>query len=104
MAVLIPLAFLRRLDSLRHTSYVALFAVGAFSFLNSELPPNIPFRIPCRHCDILLLPPPEGYDQTWRNLAHPLYAELRLHVSSTGLRFHLCAECESFIVLSSMYI
>lgn len=28
MAVLIPLCFLRRLDSLRHTSYVALFSVG----------------------------------------------------------------------------
>lgn len=28
MSVLIPLAFLRRLDSLRHTSYVALFSVA----------------------------------------------------------------------------
>jgi len=28
MLVLIPLAFLRRLDSLRHTSYIALFSVG----------------------------------------------------------------------------
>lgn len=28
MAVLIPLAFLRHLNSLRHTSYVALFSVG----------------------------------------------------------------------------
>lgn len=30
MVVLVPLCFLRRLDSLRHTSYVALFSVGAF--------------------------------------------------------------------------
>ncbi|TFY79175.1 hypothetical protein EWM64_g4838 [Hericium alpestre] len=29
MVILVPLAFLRRLDSLRHTSYVALFSVGA---------------------------------------------------------------------------
>lgn len=28
MAILVPLSFLRRLDSLRHTSYVALFSVG----------------------------------------------------------------------------
>jgi amino acid permease len=28
MLVLVPLAFLRRLDSLRHTSYIALFSVG----------------------------------------------------------------------------
>ncbi|KAG6821205.1 hypothetical protein H0H93_004026 [Arthromyces matolae] len=39
MAVLGPLAFLRKLDSLRHTSYVALFSVGAWNFpnLNIEL-------------------------------------------------------------------
>lgn len=36
MAVLIPLAFLRRLDSLRHTSYVALFSVGATPFCGFE--------------------------------------------------------------------
>lgn len=28
MVVLVPLAFLRKLDSLRHTSYIALFSVG----------------------------------------------------------------------------
>jgi amino acid permease len=28
MIILLPLALLRRLDSLRHTSYVALFSVG----------------------------------------------------------------------------
>lgn len=28
MAILIPLCCLRKLDSLRHTSYVALFSVG----------------------------------------------------------------------------
>lgn len=28
MAILIPLAFLRKLHSLRHTSYIALFSVG----------------------------------------------------------------------------
>ena len=28
MAILVPLSFLRRLDSLRHTSYIALFSCG----------------------------------------------------------------------------
>ncbi len=28
MIILLPLGFLRKLDSLRHTSYVALFSVG----------------------------------------------------------------------------
>lgn len=30
MIVLVPLVFLRHLDSLRHTSYVALFSVGGW--------------------------------------------------------------------------
>lgn len=30
MIVLVPLCFLRRLDSLRHTSYIALFSVGVY--------------------------------------------------------------------------
>jgi amino acid permease len=32
MIFLVPLAFLRRLDSLRHTSYVALFSAGELIF------------------------------------------------------------------------
>lgn len=32
MAVLVPLCFLRHLDSLRHTSYIALFSVGEWDF------------------------------------------------------------------------
>jgi amino acid permease len=40
MAVLIPLGFLRRLDSLRHASFIGLFAVGELGLLqkcdNSE--------------------------------------------------------------------
>lgn len=34
MIILVPLAFLRRLDSLRHTSYVALFSVGRLVLLS----------------------------------------------------------------------
>ena len=35
MAILVPLWFLRRLDSLRHTSYIALFSVGMPGFFIS---------------------------------------------------------------------
>ena len=28
MLILVPLSFLKKLDSLRHTSYIALFSVG----------------------------------------------------------------------------
>jgi len=34
MIFLVPLAFLRRLDSLRHTSYVALFSAGELILLD----------------------------------------------------------------------
>ena len=30
MLILVPLSFLRKLDSLRHTSYIALFSVGEY--------------------------------------------------------------------------
>jgi amino acid permease len=30
MVILVPLSFLRRLDSLRHTSYIALFSCGKY--------------------------------------------------------------------------
>ena len=36
MSALVPLAFLRKLDSLRHTSYVALFAVGGSYCLTAD--------------------------------------------------------------------
>ncbi len=32
MSILGPLCFLKRLDSLRHTSYVALFSVGTYRY------------------------------------------------------------------------
>ena len=37
MIVLVPLSFLRRLDSLRHTSYIALFSCGTYSFVHQAL-------------------------------------------------------------------
>jgi amino acid permease len=36
MSVLIPLAFLRRLDSLRHASFIGLFTVGKCTRYASE--------------------------------------------------------------------
>lgn len=36
MLVLFPLSFMRKIDSLRHTSYVALFSVGKFTHLSGQ--------------------------------------------------------------------
>lgn len=41
MAILIPLGFLRRLDSLRYTSYAALFSVGTLSYPLNVVPLNL---------------------------------------------------------------
>lgn len=35
MLILVPLSFLRKLDSLRHTSYIALFSVGEYIPIHS---------------------------------------------------------------------
>lgn len=43
MLVLVPLSFLRKLDSLRHTSYVALFSVGEYCEMDYVLLLNLSY-------------------------------------------------------------
>ena len=45
MIPLLPLTFLRRLDSLRHTSYIALFSVGECSESSLVLRPRMSSRL-----------------------------------------------------------
>jgi amino acid permease len=64
MLVLVPLAFLRRLDSLRHTSYVALFSVGECdkSVKLVKTPANLLFSsLSGCHCHYLPLPTSERH-------------------------------------------
>lgn len=97
MVILIPLCFLRRLDSLRHTSYIALFSVGTlclpdimarliFAFLFSS--------IPCFDCYSLLLRE-TGWDyRTWGNSPSTFHTKFHLDIPSPGVRFHLLSKRE----------
>ena len=54
MLILAPLGFLRRLDSLRHTSFIALFAIGkgiSLQLLDGTLMDSR-ISIPCRCCGL----------------------------------------------------
>lgn len=58
MVILVPLAFLRQLNSLRHTSYIALFSVGESSYkINNGivLDPSSLTSVSSPHCDQVLL-------------------------------------------------
>lgn len=50
MIILVPLAFLRQLNSLRHTSYVALFSVGKLYPCCMRHLADFSDSIPGRHC------------------------------------------------------
>ena len=49
MIVLVPLAFLRHLDSLRHTSYIALFSVGGLYLFMRGIAAYTPRSLPRGH-------------------------------------------------------
>jgi hypothetical protein len=93
MIMLAPLGFLRRLDSLRHTSYVALFSVGMvarrplidYGLKNLHSVPD-----GCRR--LLLLPSFERHSHSWGDTSHSFHAEFCVDFSRTNLCFHLCTE------------
>jgi len=58
MFILAPLSFLRHLDSLRHTSFIALFAIGTRInpwLLGDRAKIQFLISLPCRCCGIWLL-------------------------------------------------
>lgn len=73
MLVLVPLCFLRRLDSLRHTSFIGLFAASELmiSFMAHGLISLDSLHD--RHCHLLLLPTLGGHATPWRNTSHSFY-------------------------------
>jgi hypothetical protein len=95
LAILAPLAFLREIHSLRHTSYIALFTVGMsrYYFITST---NLPYQsVPCCNRDHLLFLAPGRNACSWRSQTHPLYSKLRIHFSSPGVRLYMRTECKS---------
>lgn len=96
MFVLVPLSFLRKLHSLRHTSYIALFAVGRPWFSSS--PPNTLLNttgmhsIPAGYRHPLLLLAHQEHACARRNQDHPFHPKLRINFPCAGVRIHLCPE------------
>lgn len=93
MAILIPLCFLRKLDSLRHTSYVALFTVGKRHQFGMVLLISISFSISHynRHC--LLLQPSRRYFSEGGSISCTLHNWIHYNIPCAGLWIYLCSEC-----------
>jgi len=97
MLVLAPLSFLKHLDSLRHTSFIALFAVG--TRIDLWPPDECTDRwrlisVPCRCRNLRLLQTHGRCSGTRGDPPHSLYLHVRVNFPGPGLRFHLCPECK----------
>ena len=95
MLILAPLAFLRHLNSLRHTSFIALFAVGTrvYSQLLDDCADGwVLISISCYRCGLWLLQPHGRYPGTRGDPPHSLYAHVRVNFPGPSFRFHLCPE------------
>jgi hypothetical protein len=101
MVVLVPLSFLRRLDSLRHASYVALFSCGECSSPHqchrtlTQFPVNFG-SISCCDSDCVLFPPDKRDETARRDPPHQVHTQLYLDVPYSSFRFHLRTECINF--------
>lgn len=108
MLFLIPLTFLRKLDSLRHTSYIALFSVGACN----PHPLPIDFSqtcffshsISCRNCHCMLLQTSERHHRTWGDPSDLLHPQLHLHIPRTSVCLYLCSERKWRIYIGCWYL
>ena len=95
MLILAPLSFLRHLDSLRHTSFIALFAVG--TRINPKLPGGCADRkflisVSCHCCGLWLFQPHGRCSRTRRDPPHSLYPCVRVNFPGPSVCFHLCPE------------
>ena len=97
MLILAPLSFLRHLNSLRHTSFIALFAVGTrfIPWLQGYRADRwFPTSVPYPSCGLWLLQPHGRYFGTRGDLPYSLYAHICVYFPGPGVRFHLCPECK----------
>ena len=110
MAVLVPLSYLRRLDSLRHASYIALFSCGeCHIFLpqkvnNTDLVTCFLLSVPCFDSCIVLFSPHRKHDATWGDPFNQVHTQLCLYIPYTSLRFHLLTECENYFFYGSTLV
>lgn len=76
MSVLIPLSFLRRLDSLRYASYIAVFAAGeASSFVcMGDIYADLFDSLPSADCHCVLFPSIKGNSSYWTYLSDTFHS------------------------------
>jgi hypothetical protein len=99
MAILVPLAFLRHLDSLRHASYIALFSVGESCFCMFSRCNYATSSISCGRCGNMLLSTARGYHCARGSQTYTLHAELCVDLPCASICFYMCTERE-FATLS----
>lgn len=98
MLLLVPISFLRKLDSFRHTSYIAMFSVCEshhWFFIDLLIFDSIPGD----YCHQVLLQTSGGCSTGGGNRLNPFHTQLCDHVPCAGVRVHVRAECETFVDL-----
>jgi hypothetical protein len=95
LAILAPLAFLREIHSLRHTSYIALFTVGmSLYYFSTSF--DLPYQsVSCFNRRHLLFLALGRNASSRRSQTRSFYSELRIHFSSSGVCLYMRTECKS---------
>lgn len=104
--ILVPLCFLRHIDSLRHTSYVSLFSASkAFGFLwVSRALRCFIGSISDRNRYTVLLLATERNDVSRRDQACQIPFGFHINISCPGLCVYLCSERRFFSFCVSRYL
>ena len=95
MIILVPLCFLRKIDSLRHTSYVAMFSVGELFQRSRFYEFGLKFNscsVLGHDCHCLLLLPSSWYADQRGGASDKLFAELYNHFPRASLCVHVRPE------------
>lgn len=98
MLLLVPLSFLRKLDSLRHTSYIAMFSVGElrhwFLSIDRCRLKYIFDSIPGDYCHHVLLQTSGWCPTSRRSPFDPFHTQLCDHVPCASVCVHVRTECK----------
>lgn len=104
MIILVPLCFLRKLDSLRHTSYIALFTVGeCITSTRVWMIINVGYlhcSLSCRNRNLLLFLSSWRYCSEGRRIPCKFHNQLHYNIPRTSFWIHLCPECETIRYLT----
>lgn len=99
MLILVPLSFFRKLDHLRHTSYVAMFSVGeSHRFCSSLLLKATLVSILGHHRHYMLLQTAERCYTGGKSSFDPFLTQLCEHVPCASICVYVRTQCKAQIV------